>query len=76
LSALQASYNPQGDKVMFEKLINFIRDSINEVKRVTWPTREQVIGGTLAVILVSTVLVIYMWIADLIITRLLSLVMR
>ncbi len=61
---------------MFEKLINFIRDSINEVKRVTWPTREQVIGGTLAVILVSFVLVVYMWIADLIITRLLSLVMR
>lgn len=61
---------------MINKLITFIKESIAEAKRVTWPTREAIIGGTVVVILVSLFLVVFMWIIDLIVTRFLALLMR
>jgi len=57
-------------------LIKFLNDSYMELKRVTWPSYEMIAGGTAAVILVSLVFVIYMWIIDLIVTQLLGLILR
>jgi preprotein translocase subunit SecE len=58
------------------KAINFLKECKAELSRVTWPTREAIIGGTLVVILVSLVLVFFMWAIDLLITRILSLFLR
>ncbi len=57
---------------MIRKFINFVRESKAELQRVTWPTKEAIIGGTAAVILLSLILVIYMWIIDLSLSRLFS----
>ena len=59
-----------------QQLIDFIRESKIETSRVTWPTKEAIIGGTAVVILVSLALVIYMGILDFIIVRLLNLLIR
>jgi len=57
------------------QLISFIKESRAELNRVTWPTREAVIGGTVVVILVSLILVIYMGIVDFIVTKILGFLM-
>ena len=38
---------------MLERLITFLKEARLELKKVTWPAREQVIRYTLAVILTS-----------------------
>jgi preprotein translocase subunit SecE len=38
-----------------KKVLHFVQDSIGEMKKVVWPSREEVTGST-KVVLVSTVL--------------------
>ena len=38
-----------------KKIVNFVQDSIGEMKKVVWPSREEVTAST-RVVLVSTVL--------------------
>lgn len=59
-----------------QKGLEFLREVRAELERVTWPTREAIIGGTLAVIFVSGVLTLYIWIADLLVSRVIALLMR
>ncbi len=59
-----------------KNLITFLEESYAELKRVTWPSKEMVLGGTAAVILVSLVFVIYMWIIDLIVSQIISWILR
>jgi len=40
----------------FRKIINFIQESIAELKKVTWPTKDDVVAQTI-VVLVSLVIV-------------------
>ena len=54
----------------------FLREVVAETRRVTWPTRESLLGGTAAVFLVSIFLTLYIWVLDLIFSRLLAFVLR
>jgi preprotein translocase subunit SecE len=38
-----------------KKVVNFVQDSIGEMKKVVWPSRDEVVAST-KVVLVSTVL--------------------
>ncbi len=58
-----------------QQAVTFLREVRAELNRVTWPTREAVIGGTVAVIVLSLILVVYMGIIDFIVTKLLGLLM-
>ncbi len=58
-----------------QQAITFLREVRAELNRVTWPTREAVIGGTVAVIVLSLILVIYMGIVDFIVTKILGFLM-
>ncbi|HDM90005.1 MAG: preprotein translocase subunit SecE [Candidatus Hydrothermae bacterium] len=60
---------------MIRKFINFLKESKAELQRVTWPTKEAIIGGTAAVLLLSLILVIYMWVIDLTLSRLFSMLL-
>ena len=44
----------------------FIRESWGELKKVEWPTQNQVIQGTIVVIIACAIVGGYLWIADLI----------
>lgn len=44
--------------------IQFVRESWDEFRRMTWPTREALWGGTLAVLWISGFLTVFIWISD------------
>lgn len=55
-----------------EKLINFIKESRLELKKVSWPTRPQTIRYTLAVILMSLAVAAFLGGLDVAFTYLLN----
>ncbi len=48
----------------------FLGEVRTEMKKVTFPSREEVVGTTGVVLITSVIFAIFLWIADLIITRL------
>jgi preprotein translocase subunit SecE len=42
----------------------FVRESVAELKKVEWPTRAQVIQGTIVVIIACAIVGAYLWGAD------------
>ena len=59
-----------------KKIIQFLKESKAETERMTWPTKEAVIGGTVVVLIVSGIFVAFMWVVDVIVTKLLLVLMR
>ena len=47
----------------------FLRETRSEVKKVTFPSRDEVIGTTVVVIIASFIFAIYLWMADLVILK-------
>ncbi|MBL7159888.1 preprotein translocase subunit SecE [Candidatus Microgenomates bacterium] len=56
------------------KLVNYIKVSISELKKVEWPTREQAIRHTILVIAISLVVAAFLGIVDFILTRVLQII--
>ncbi|MFA6251756.1 MAG: preprotein translocase subunit SecE [Candidatus Paceibacterota bacterium] len=52
-----------------DKIINFIKEVIEEAKHVTWPTRKQTILFTIAVLVVSLLVAYYLGLLDLIFSK-------
>jgi len=50
---------------MKEKLINFFREVVKEMEKVTWPTREELMESTKVVVLVSLIISLFTWVVDL-----------
>jgi len=57
---------------MKEKIINFINDVIKEMKKVTWPTQNELKESTMIVIVLTLVLSLFTFIVDGILTKLAS----
>jgi preprotein translocase subunit SecE len=51
----------------------FFRETIGELRKVSWPTRQEAINMTIIVIIVMTVVSLFLWFIDLGATRLISL---
>lgn len=45
---------------MFDRIITFLKESRIELKKVTWPTRDQTLRSTLAVIIVSAAVALFL----------------
>ena len=56
----------------FERWRLFLSEVRNELKRVTWPTRNEVYATTVVVILTSMFFGIYLWTIDVALTRLVA----
>ena len=52
---------------MKEKIINFFQDVIKEMRKVTWPTKAELLESTKIVIVVCIVLALFTYVIDLII---------
>jgi preprotein translocase subunit SecE len=50
---------------IFSKIINFLKEVRIELKKVTWPTRQETIKHTLAVIAISLGVALFLGAADL-----------
>jgi preprotein translocase subunit SecE len=48
----------------FTKSREFLREVQSEVKKVTFPSREEVMGTTVVVIITSVIFATYLWVAD------------
>lgn len=57
-------------------LLQYIKDSREELTRVTWPTRPQVIEGTQAVLVFVVALTLIVWLMDLLFGVLMDLVLK
>ena len=51
------------------KVIGFIKDVRNEMSRVTWPSRDELLNSTGIVIVTTVILSIFVGIANLIISK-------
>jgi preprotein translocase subunit SecE len=49
---------------MFEKLIRFLREVRNELKRVSWPSRSEIRESTTVVIVIVLILAVFIGLVD------------
>ncbi|HGJ65270.1 TPA: preprotein translocase subunit SecE [bacterium] len=49
---------------MFKKLIKFLQEVRQEMKKVVWPTRKEISGSTIVVIILVVIVSIYLGIID------------
>ncbi|HMN18255.1 MAG: preprotein translocase subunit SecE [Ignavibacteriales bacterium] len=55
--------------IMKEKIINFFQDVVKEMKKVTWPTKAELMESTKIVIVVCIVLALFTYVIDIIINE-------
>jgi preprotein translocase subunit SecE len=53
---------------------NYIKEVIQELKKVTWPTYEELKESTLVVVTFSIIMAVFIWAVDMSITGLLSVI--
>jgi preprotein translocase subunit SecE len=58
------------------KIVNYIKDSIQEMKKVTWPTKEETKNYTLLVIGISLGVAVFLGALDYIFTKILELLIK
>jgi preprotein translocase subunit SecE len=59
-------------KYMVNKIVNYIKSSIEEMKKVTWPTKKETYNYTLLVILISLGVAAFLGALDFIFSTLLQ----
>ena len=58
---------------MLEKVRKFFKEVSNELKRVSWPTRQETISSTVVVIVLVFIVSLYLGIIDVILARFIGL---
>jgi preprotein translocase subunit SecE len=61
-------------KSFFVSIPEFLSEVKAEMKKVSFPTREEVIGTTVVVLVTSVIFALYLWLADLVIVQLFKVV--
>ena len=54
---------------MVAKAIQFLSEVKGEVKKVTWPSRKEAMGGTAVVLLVVLIMAIFLGLVDLLLSK-------
>ncbi len=57
---------------MKEKIINFFNDVVKEMKKVTWPTKEELKESTTIVIVVCLIIAAFTYVIDMTISEILQ----
>ena len=52
-----------------EKIIKYGLETQLEMKKVAWPSREEMVGSTIATVILSVVISTFIWFADIGISR-------
>ena len=61
---------------MFKKISNFLREVKQELSKVSWSTREELIGSTGVVITITSLTALFIFVVDFLLSRLLTLLFR
>jgi preprotein translocase subunit SecE len=51
-------------KLMIEKVTKYFNDTIQELKKVAWPSRDELIGSTIVVVVMSIMVSIFIGVVD------------
>jgi len=51
-----------------EKMSKFLKEVNAELRKVTWPTKDELIGSTIVVIVVSVILAVFIGVVDRVLT--------
>ena len=54
---------------MKNKILNFFTDIVREMKKVTWPKREELKESTMVVIITSLIFALFVYIVDFILNK-------
>ncbi len=54
---------------MFNKVITFFKEIRAELRKVTWPTRNELIGSTIVTIVVTLIVSVFIGIVDRVFTQ-------
>ena len=57
---------------MVAKAIQFLLEVRGEVKKVTWPSRKEAMGGTAVVLLVVLIMAIFLGLVDLLLSKIIA----
>jgi preprotein translocase subunit SecE len=60
---------------MFEKVKQFLREFRIEMKKVTWPSRKEIVASTGVVLVVVMLISFYLGLADLLLSKMLKLML-
>jgi preprotein translocase subunit SecE len=60
---------------MFERIKQFLREFRIEMKKVTWPSRKEIVASTGVVLVVVLIISFYLGAADLLLSKLLKLML-
>jgi len=71
-----AARTPERSLVMIERLKTFLTDTKNELKKVTWPTKEELKESTRVVIVASFLLTVFIGVIDQILSRIIKLIFQ
>ena len=52
-----------------QKIIRFLKETKTELTKVTWPTKQEVVGSTIVVVVVSIVVSIFIGVVDFILDK-------
>ena len=61
-------------KEFFTSIPRFLGEVKAEMKKVSFPSRDEVVGTTIVVLVTSVVFAVYLWVADMIIVQLFKMV--
>ena len=61
---------------MLEKIKVFFQEVSVELKKVSWPTRQQTVSATLVVITVAFIVAFFLGIVDVVLARVVGAIMR
>jgi preprotein translocase subunit SecE len=50
--------------VMKEKIIKYFKETIVEMKKVTWPSKQELIGSTMVTVFVTVVVSVFIFAVD------------
>ncbi len=49
---------------MFKRLVKFIKEVRNELRRVSWPSRDEIRGSTTVVVVIVLILAVFIGLVD------------
>jgi preprotein translocase subunit SecE len=63
-------------KKFFNKIINFIKEAIAELKKVIWPSRKELKNSTIVVVFTIIIASVFIGLIDIVFTKILTLFMK
>lgn len=68
-------FSIEKEKPMFKRIRNFIDGVIFEMKKVSWPSWEELKGSTIVVLVLSLMISVFLFLVDLILTRIVNIIL-